>query len=62
MILNVTAEVRRVGAIGRFYPVTFRVTADSLDRETVVDAWLAANCETWELHHIHQDGIKEQAS
>lgn len=52
MRLSIRAEVRRRGAIGVFYPVTFLVDAPSMDRDQAREAWVEANGETWELHHI----------
>lgn len=51
--IRINANVRRVGAIGTFYPVGFVVrVADPVTRDTVLAAWQEANTDTWELNNL----------
>ena len=49
---KVKADVRKRGAQGLSYARTFNITATSDERETVVDAFIAATGDEWELDHV----------
>lgn len=54
-MFKVTAEVRRVGAIGVFYPRTFEVDACTL--EEAKEIWFACFSELWELRRFIEIAI-----
>jgi hypothetical protein len=50
--MSLQANVRKVGAIGIFYPWWFDV--DAKDMATAKSEWFAKYGSEWELHHFVQ--------